>query len=225
MRFSVVRDSEPHAVVDGTNDTATITTYPPGSTTAIETATAMTITTGASVITVALDTSADTTNYTIRTGYRGVVTYTENATGDVYYGEIFFDVCREPLFLVVTYDQLLDLDGRLRGMDHAGDDDLSPIIEACRDEYQLQLESIADETGMLTEDMYVDPKVNVAFRRYILAEFFAGKGEEYKGAKEHHEKRYKALWELYLRQAKPDRNQDGSETDTPMRRVKMRLYT
>lgn len=228
MRFAVVRDGEPHAVVDGTNDTATITVYPPGSTTAIETATSMSITTGKSVISVSLDTSADVTNYTTRTGYRGDVTYTEDASGAVYTGHIIFDIAPYLLHIPVTFDQLQDMDARLRGMDWAGDDDFSGVIEACRDEFQLRLEAIADEYGLLLETMAIDAnKLAVPFRRYVLIEILAAKNEDERlnDAIAHHQSRFDDAWGLWQRQFKPDKSHSGSEDSRELNRIYSRLYT
>lgn len=225
MRFAVVRDGEPHAVVDGTNDTATVNTFEPDGT-AIDTATAMTIATGESVITVAIDTSSDTSAYATGTGFRGDVTYTEDATGDVYKGHIIFDVAPYLLHLPVTFDQLQDLDPRIKGMSWAGDDDFSGILEACRDEYQLALEAIADEYGLLVETMIIDAnKAAVPFRRYVLAEIFSVKDSENEEAKTHHEKRYNKSWDLWVRQLKPDKGQEGTESSAELRTIRVRSYT
>lgn len=222
LTVAVVADGAKVLCADDTADTAKITVYAPGSSTAIETDTAGTMTTGEANVTFALDTSADTTNYTTREGYRGDLTITIG--GQVYTGHVVFDVVPYVLKLLISRDQLLDRDDRLRGMDWAGDDDMSGIIEACRDELQLRLEGVAYENGRILEDMALDHNKLAVFQRlYTLEAIFRAKGDE--DAADVYERKFNDAWDVYLAQVKFDTSQSGTEDTKPTRLVRQRLYT
>lgn len=215
-------------VVDGakvalaTGDTATITVYTPDGETAIETATAMTVTDGEANVTVALDTSADTTNYTVRESYRGDITIT--ASSVEYKSHVVFDVVNYVLKLLVTSDQLLDREDSLRGSDWGGDEDFSGIIEACRDELQIMLEGTYRDQGQMLEDMHLDHnKLATVQRVYILSEIFFAKGDTEKG--ERFERKFKSLYNKYFAQVRADVSQSGTEESKPIRHIKQRFYT
>jgi len=214
----------PIAVADKDVDTAVVSIYPPGSTTAIEEDTSGTLTTGNSVITFAIDTSADTTNYTARQGYRAELTIT--ISSQAYTGHVYFDVETRPLLLNVTYDQLLARDARLRGMDWAGDDDHSEILGACWDEFQLRIEGIQHETGTLVEGTVSGQgKIDTVFRLFALEAIFrAGNQDWHEAAADKYEEKAERAWDLLLSQLTPDKSQSGKE-DEIVKIVRTRLYT
>lgn len=225
LRVAIIRDGEKVNWVGTEGDTATITTYPPGSTTAIESDTALTCTAGSSVMTVNIDTSADTTNYTARTGYRGDISVSIGSVD--YVGHIVFDVAKYLLTIPLTADQLLDREPRLRGRDWAGDDDFSGIIEACRDEIQQRLEGIAYESGRILEEMAIDPnKLAVPFRLYVLEAIFRTIPDDWaERAADEYEGKFETAWGVWMTQFKPDTSQSGSESSGPIKRIYQRLRT
>ena len=194
-------------VLDGakvTPTSATIATYSPDGT-AILAAAAMTVT--GSLMTYAISTTTEA-DYPVGTGYRAHIVVTYNAI--TYEHEIIFDVVKFLLRLNVGADQLIARDDSIKAMEWNGDEDLSEIIEACRDELQLKLESKATEDGQLLENMVLDAsRVAIPFRLYVLAQIFFGKKMHEDG------KRYKEMFDEMFRAVlqgiEYDTNQDLSE--------------
>jgi hypothetical protein len=225
MRVAVVVDGAPIAWTGAVGDSAKATVYASGSSTAIETDTALTCVVGESVIEFAVDTSADTDSYLVKTGYRADLTI--EIGGVVYVGHVLFDVAKYLLRIPLTYDQLLDRDARLRGRDWGGDDDFSGLIEACRDEFQLRLEAMAHDTGLVLENMAIDAnKLAVPFRLYVLGAIFRGSNEDWAlNAAEDYEGKFETSWKTWCAQFKADTSQSGSESVLPIKRVYQRLRT
>lgn len=224
LKISIVRDGVPLVCAD-VAEAVTATIYTPDGGTAIETATALTPTLGNSVYTLAIDTSAFPALYTIRTGYRADLTITISAA--VYTGHIIFDVVKDLLALALTFDQLQDRDPRLRGRDHAGDDDFNALIEACRDEFQLRIEGMAYDYGRILEDMAIDSsKLSVVFRLYVLEAVFRAISEDWaKDAADSYEKKFEEAWRLWANQFKADTSQSGVESSEPIKQIFQRLRT
>lgn len=196
-------------VVDGekvTPDSATIAIYKPGSTTAVLAATAMTV--SGTLMTYTVDTTT-VANFPVDDGYRAdiVVTY-DSKTWDRH---IVFDVVSYLLDLNIGWDQLVAFDDGLRGGDHNGDEDLSPLIEACRDVLQTWIESKVLNDGALIENMILDnSRVATAARFYILYRYWFNKGAE--GKYEKYKEDFDTIWDFVLSSIKYDNDQDGQES-------------
>jgi len=224
LKVAIVRDGAPIACVNDSED-ATATIYTPDGGTAIETDTDLTQTEGNSVYTLAIDTSADTTNYTKRTGYRADLSIEIDSV--VYTGQVIFDVVGYLLQIPITYDQLLDRDPRLRGRDYAGDDKFVGLIESCRDHLQLKLEGIAHDYGTILEDMAIDDhKLSVAWVPYVLWKYWITQPDEFAHASaDDFREEFEELWRLWIAQFKPDTTQSGVEGSSPIKQVFQRLRT
>lgn len=188
-----------------TPSSATVTIYKPGSTTAVVATTACTI--SGSVATYAVNTTT-TADFPLNTGYRAEVAFTVGT--DVYESAFIFDVVRFLLRLGVGVDQLLARDDSLRGLEHNGDEDFSDLIEACRDEVQLIIESKVIDAGGVLENMVIDSsRLAVPFRLYVLAAILLEKGRP-DDAKRYEEK-FDAMLPAVLQTVKYDVDQDGQE--------------
>jgi hypothetical protein len=201
-----------------TPTSATIATYD-ASGTAVLTATAMTA--SGTLLTYSIDTTTES-SYPVGNGYRAriVVTY----GGVTYEDDVYFDVVKYLLRIPVGFDQLIALDDSVRAMEWNGDTDLSEIIEACRDEIQLRLETKALEDGELIENMLVDAsRVAIPFRRYVLAQVLYAKGRDPQA--ERHQKTFEELFRAMLAGIKYDKNQDLAEDAGTGRVQPVRLVT
>ena len=202
-----------------TPTSATIATYAPGDTTATLSATAMTV--SGTLMTYAIDTTTEA-DYPVGTGYRAhiVVTY----GGVTYEHEIIFDVVKFLLRLNVGVDQLIARDDSIKAMEWNGDEDLSEIIEACRDELQLMLEGKATEDGQLAENMVLDAsRVAIPFRLYVLAQIFFGK-QMYEDAKRY-QTMFDEMFRAMLSGIEYDTNQDLSEDGSTGQVLAVRFVT
>jgi len=199
-------------VVDGakvTPTSATIAVYKPSSTTAVLSATAMTV--SGSLLTYALSTTT-TASFPVDEGYRGdiVVTYS-SAT---YNRTILFDVVKYLLDLNIGFDQLVAFDDGIRGAAHDSQESLYPLIEACRDVIQLRIESKVIEDGQLVENMILDSsKVAVPAIHYILSRHWFNKGDKDRADK--YEREYENMLRAVLSTIKYDKGQDGVEDAQP----------
>lgn len=194
-------------------DTATISVYAPGSTTALVDEDDMDITDGDSYATYALDTTT-VASWPIGAGYRADVTITDTSTTLVHKLAIVFDIAPYLLGLWVTRDQLVDIDSEVNAMEWAGDETLAGKICAARDELQIRLESLATESGAALETMVLDPaKISVVMAYLVLAGLFGALGNEAKYAR--YEERWRELWKLWCGQIRLDTGHTGSEDDQP----------
>ncbi len=195
-------------VVNGakvTPTSATVTIYAPGGTTALVSAAAMTL--SGSILTYSVDTTTEA-SWPIGEGYRAELAVLYNA--QTLKRLLVFDVVRWLLDVAVGVDQLLALDDGLQGLEHAGDEDFSELIEACRDELQMRIEARVIRDEKLVENMILDSsRVAPAFRRYVLAEIFDNKGQPEKATR--HRKVFDELWPALLASIKYDQSQSGDE--------------
>ena len=210
-------------VVDGAKVTpasATIAITDPDGT-AVLTASAMTA--SGTLLTYAVDTD-DADDFPAATGYRADLAITVG-TGDdavVYTRHIVLDVVKYVLDLGIGRDQLLARDESILAAEHAGDEDLSPLIEACRDELQLKLEAKAFADERVIENMILDSsRVAVPARLYILWQFHLQRNAE---LAETYETQYRELWADFLAAIKYDKNLDGIEESSQVL-VRQRLVT
>jgi len=210
-------------VLDGAkvnvDTTAKITIYKPGNATALVTAASMTIT--GSLLTYAV--IATGSDWTVGQGYRGELVVVHG--GVTYNGHIIFDVVNFLLLSDVTADQLIDRDDGLRSADWAGDDDLSGLIEATRDELQILVEAMAFDTGKhVLEDMIIDQgKFSTCHRIYCLEAFW--RARENHDAADNYQRTFKTLWKAFVNSIKYDANQDGEEDKPASELVQQRLVT
>lgn len=171
-------------------------------------ATALTV--SGSLCTKAVDTTTEA-SWPLGTGYRARVIFTH--TGGITEEQDFiFDVAKYLLDPSLAYDQLVAMDDRLRGMTHDGDEDFSEIIEACRDELQIMIETKAIDDGKLVENMILDEsRIAIPFRSYVLAQIFETKGMD--TAKAHYTEKWEAMFRAVLAGIKYDKSGDLIEDD------------
>lgn len=205
-------------IVDGAKEapaSAAITIYAPGSSVALVTAAAMTV-----VGTTALEYAVDTTtvaSWPVATGYRADIEITDGSAV-VHSRVVMFDVTRFLLKIPLDTDQLSQLDEMAGVMTHGSGDDLSPIIEACRDDLQLLIEAKANEDGEIVEDMILSSESLASVFRYkVLAAAFNEK-RDYEHA-DRYLKEFDRLLVAMLSNARYDRDGDGDEdnaSDKPL---------
>ena len=198
-------------VVDGakvTPTSATISIYKPSSTTALISAVAMTV--SGSFLTYQVQTTTEA-SWPVANGYRAdiIVTYSTKT----YDRTVLFDVVKYLLDLSIGFDQLVAFDDGVRGMLHDGQEDLYPLIEACRDVIQLRIEAKVLEDGQLIENMILDSsKVAVPALFYILHRLWFNKGDKDRSDK--YERDYENMLRSVLSSIKYDKGQDGVEDAT-----------
>jgi hypothetical protein len=211
IRYNNANDELPlvyQMVVDGakvTPDSATIAIYKPGSTTAVQAAAAMTV--SGTLLTYIEDTTT-VADYPVDQGYRGdiVVTY-DSKTWERH---IIFDVATYVFIPNVGFDQIVALDDGIRGMAHDGDEDFSPLLEACRDDLQLMIESKIQGSGRLLEEHVLDPsRMAIPFRHYVLHRIWANKGNTDK--RDMYAESFDMLFEAATGSLQIDAGQDGQE--------------
>jgi len=197
---------------------ATITIYKPGATTAVLGATAMTV--SGTLMTYQIVTTT-VANYPVGTGYRAHIIVTVGAV--TYDEDVYFDVVQNVPSGRIGRDQLLALDERILGMDHAGDEDFSEVINAVWDEVQFDLETREIEGDQLLDNMIVDRhRLSVVARYLVLARILRPKGHTEDA------KYYEDLYTTKMRQMlaggiKFDVNQDQEEDDDQGNALTVRL--
>jgi hypothetical protein len=188
-----------------TPTSATITIYRPGSSTALVSAAAMTVsgsTLGYAVVT------TTTASYPVETGYRADIAITYG--GVVYARHVVFDVVRYLLDLGIDFDQLVAIDDGIRGIAWDGDEALADLITSYRDVLQARIESKVLEDDELIENMILDSsRVAVAARFGILAQVWRVKGNPERA--DYYEAEYRSLWSTVLGSIRYDKQQDGME--------------
>lgn len=223
-RYNSTNDDNPltyQLVKDGdkiTPASAAITIYRPGSTTALVTAGAMTV---SGTLCTYCPTTTTVASWPVGTGYRAHIVAT-TAGAVTYDDEVMFDVAKIVPFGRVTKDQLVALDGRVQGRTHNGDEDFSEIIEAARDDFQFDLETQAITDGQLLETMILDQsRAHVVARKLILSKIFR-ESKELDEA-ESYFKEYRTMLRQLLSGVKYDANQDLEEDTTQGGRVAVKL--
>lgn len=202
-----------------TPTSATIAIYSPSGT-AIVAATATGITISGTLLTYAVVTTT-TASYPVAKGYRAEWIITSSTL--TYEEQQIFDVANLVPFGRISFDQLLALDDRIKGMEHGGDEDFSELIEACRDEIQYDIESKVIDGGKMLEDMILDQtRLAVPARNYILAQIFFTKGDE--ASRDYYMSKYNAQVRMLLAGAF-DKNQDLNEEQSLGRVQTIRLRT
>lgn len=200
LRYQLVRDG-----AKLTPGSAGIDIYAPGSATAVVSGGSPTI--SGTLMTYALDTTT-VASFPVGTGYRAH--FTAVVSGTPYEDDVIFDVARYLLELNVGRDQLVALDDRVASMEHDGDEDFSELIEAVRDELQLQIESKVIGDGRLLEGMVLDAsRVAIAARYRILAQLFESK-RDFETA-DRYTTTFESLWRVVLSTIQYDKDQDLSE--------------
>lgn len=192
-----------------TPTSATITIYAPGSTTALVSAAAMTV--SGSLLTYAVDTTTEA-SWPVGNGYRADIVVTYSSV--TYPRHLIFDVVKYVLTLNCTRDTLLSIDSNILGMDHAGDDDFSAVIESCKDELQVLLEAKIIESKKLLKDMVLDYsglELCLAYR--VLSRVWRNAGN-HDTANEYKEN-YEEMWQAITSSLLYDVNQDGTEDNKP----------
>lgn len=188
-----------------TPSAVTITVFAPGNATAVLAETAMTV--SGTVATYSLDTTT-TTDFPVATGYRGRIKATIGGTD--YLDDIQFDVAPYLLYLAIGRDQLVALDDRIDGMEWAGDEDFSEIIEAVRDELQARIESKVIQDKRLLETMILDQsRVAIPARFLVLSRIWRAKGEDERA--EQFREDFNELWRVALDSIQYDADEDGEE--------------
>lgn len=209
-------------VLDGakvTPTSATITIYRSGSTTALVTAGAMTV--SGTKLTCSVDATTEA-SWPIENGYRADILVT--ASSVVYSRHMVFDVVKYLFDLNIGFDQLVALDDGIRGMAWDGDEDFSAVILACSEVMQAKVESKILGQGRLIQEQIIDPtRLAQAARFYMLAHIYRTKGNaeragEYMGE-------YTEIWDALLSSERFDEGQDGSEDGEPGGSQEVRIVT
>lgn len=197
---------------------ATVAVYTPGGTAAL---TATSATVSGTLLTYALDTTTEAT-FPLGNGYRAHWVITVGST--TYPEDQIFDVVRLVPFGRIGRDQLIAADDRVKAMEHNGDEDFSEIIEAARDEVQLDVETKVLGDEQLMENMILDQsRLAIPARFLVLAYIFHEKGMPADG--ERYEAKYKEKIREVLSGIRYDKDEDGEE-DTKQGGVQiMRLVT
>lgn len=202
-----------------TPTSATITIYRRGSDTALVSAAAMTV--SGSLMTYAVSTTTEA-SWPIETGYRAEITVTYG--GVTYLRHIVFDVVRFLLDLAIGVDQLTDIDDRVAGMVHNGDDDMPGLIVAARADLQARIESKVLKDGKLIENAILDPShLAVAACYMILGQLWFDKGEPDRA--KWYIDRYESLAGAVLNNLRYDEAQDGDEDSDAGGVQQVRLVT
>lgn len=197
LKFQLVKDG---AKITPTS--ATVTIYDPSGDEVLA-ATALTV--SGTLMTKAVSTTT-VADYPVDTGYRAHVIVTHSG-GTTEEEDFLFDVVKFLLDIPLGFDQLVARDDRVRALEWNGDEDLSEIIEACRDELQLLIETKAINDGQLLENMILDSsRVAIPFRQYVLAAIFEAKGQDEAAAR--YRDRYDMFWRAMLDGIKYDVGQD-----------------
>jgi len=211
VRYNDANDDLPlkyQLVVDGakvTPTSATITIYAPGNATALVDAVAMTK--SGTLLTYAPDTTT-TASWPVDTGYRAHIVTTYSSV--TYPDDLYFDVAKFLLRFSVGYDQLVSRDEAVAGMTYANDEDLSPIIEATRDELQLLIESKVLGDGKLLESMVLDrAAIEVPGVLLVLSNLYRAK-HEWEAAKAWRED-FNLMWRASMASIRYDQNEDLEE--------------
>jgi hypothetical protein len=195
-------------VVNGVKTTptsATITIYRRGVSTALVSAAAMTV--SGTKLTYALSTTPEA-SWPIETGYRAELAITVGA--DVHRRHFVFDGVRLLLDLSIGVDQLVDIDDRVAGMVHNGDDDMPGLIVAARADLQARLESKVLGDGKMIENAILDPShLSVAACYAILGQLWFDKGEMDRS--NWYMDRYEKLTTAVLSNLRYDDAQNGEE--------------
>ncbi len=195
-------------VIDGakvTPEDATISIYEKGSSTALVTAQSMNLT--GSILYYVLDTTTVAT-WPIATGYRAELTITYST--QIYKRQVIFDVVRWLLDVSLGYDQLIAYDAGIEGMRNADDEDFSELIESCRDNLYVMIESKVIKDGKMLENMIIDPtRIAVIFKLYVLSKLWYSKGDDTRG--ERYDKEFSNLFKDVMGSMQFDKSQDGDE--------------
>lgn len=221
-RYNSTNDDNPlrlKFIVDGAKTlgatSGAITIYPPGSDTPLISSAPMTAS-GAAAFEYAIDTTT-VASWPVDQGYRADILITD-AGSVVHSRVVMFDIARYLLRIPLDTDQLSQLDEMAGVMTHGSGDDLAPLIEACRDDLQLLIESKANEDGELVEDMILSAESLASVFRYkVLAAAFNEK-RDYDHA-DRYLKEFDRLLVAMLSNARYDRDGDGDEdnaTDKPL---------
>jgi len=162
------------------------------------------------LLTYAVDTTT-TASWPVDTGYRAHIITTYG--GVTYPDDLYFDIAKFLLRFSVGYDQLLATDEAVAGMAHAGDEDLSPIIERTRDEIQLLIESKVLGDGKLLESMVLDrAAIEVPGVLLAVSNLYRAK-HEYEAATYWREQ-FNELWRASIATIRYDSNEDLEEDTT-----------
>ncbi len=170
--------------------------------------TAQAMTVSGSLLTYTLSTTT-TASYPVGQGYRADLVITANSK--TYERHFLFDVATYVFVPNVSFDQLVALDDSIRGMAHDGDEDFSPLIEACRDELQLRIENRMRDLGerVLEEHILDASRMAIPFRRMCLYQIHKNKGSEEKA--DEHKGIFDELYASTMAVVELDTAQDGTE--------------
>lgn|SRR3990167_1779042 len=227
VRYDNSNDDNPlvfQGVVNGAKITPSAYTIqilnPSGTQIVAATATGITVV-GTTVLNYSVVTTTEA-NYPLDTGYRAHWILTSGTP--TYEFDQIFDVVRLVPFGFIGIDQLVAMDDRIKGMEHNGDEDFSELIEAVRDDIQLDIETKVIEGGNMTEDMILDQtRLAIPSRNKILAQIFREKGND--DAAKHYEEKYDKQLRTVLASAKFDKDQDLQEEEGIGRTQVVRLRT
>lgn len=191
-----------------TPSSATIEIHKPGRSSAALAETAMNV--DGTLLNYTLDTSSDTDLWEVMNGYRADVVVT---SGGVTYDRYFvFDIVKFILVLGTNIDTLRSIDSNLKGMEHLGDEDFSPLINFFKDDIQSKIEAKALKEKKLLQDMILDYHgLEIAHAYRCLAQIWMDKGDMEKH--ESYLEMYKDQLGTILSTIKYDDDQDGEESE------------
>ena len=111
---------------------------------------------------------------------------------------------------IYSFDQLVAFDDRVRDLQWDGDEDLSEVIDSCRDILQTKIESKVLGDQQLLENMILDSsRVAIAARFYILGHIWKVKGHDDRA--DYYMRDFESLWDAVLSTIRYDQSQDGQE--------------
>lgn len=196
-------------IVDGAKVTPTSATIAiTRASTEVLAATAMTLT--GSLLTYAVDTTT-VADFPAGGSYRADIVVTYNSI--TYDRHLIFDVVNYPFQLTIGADQLIMIDGTVRGMATDGDETLAPLIAAASDAISIDLEHMVIEADPLRTFMVLDnSKLNIAAAYWILYQLFFSTAPEDSQIKwEEYKSRYGASLRAAVSSMEYDKSGDGQE--------------
>lgn len=195
-------------MVDGakvTPTSATITIYRPSSSTALVSGASMT---ASGTLLTYSPTTTTVASWPAETSYRADIIVTYNSK--TYDRTLMFDVVKYILDLGIGHDQLIALDDSIQGMEHNGDADFSPMIEACRGIFRTKIEARVLKDNKMIENTILDHQaIASAFILYCHRQIARNKRDW--DAFESYDVEFKEVFGSVLGSLRYDTEQDGHE--------------
>jgi hypothetical protein len=155
-------------------------------------------------------TTEETGDFAVDNGFRAefVITY----GSETYNRHIMFDVVRFFTDLNIGFDQLVALDGNMRGRHNDGDTTFAYLIDAVADIIRLDIESFLIDGDAMVDSMIIDTtRISVPARYRIISQIYENdkefeEADRYRGY-------YTSTLKKVLGSTRFDKDQDGFEDD------------